>query len=229
MQLTIVVDNNAQFDPEDKNRRKRGIGIWIETGTQNLLFYAGTSEMIEYNIALLDLNINRLDALILGQERWEDAKGLTSVLVNRKQPLPVYHSSGFFNNEKGLATKQHWEKLGADFRIVEAPRELVKNLWVSGPLDQSNAMELYLNTPEGLVVVEGSADSGLEKRIGPALNFTGNERFCGLIGESFEVLNHMKLDFVAASYACGVVMEKSSGKGNAFVHYPVFCGMKMEY
>ena len=228
MQLTIVADNNAQFNPENKGGRKRGMVVWIEAGNQKLLFDAGTSEMSAYNIALLGLSVDQLDALILGQERWEDAKGLASILVNRKQALPVYHSSGFFAREKGLATKQHWTKLGAEFHVVEEPIELVQNLWVNGPLDQGSAMELYLNTAKGLVVVEGRTDSGLEKRIGAALNLTGNERFCGLVGESFEALNHMKLDFVAASYACGVAMDKNPLIGNKCVYHPVFCGMKLE-
>jgi len=77
-------------------------------------------------------------------------------------------------------------------------------------------------------VVEGGIDSGLEKRVGTALSLTGADHICGLVGESFDALKRMKLDFVAASYACGVATSMNSEKEHAYSYHPVFCGMKLE-
>lgn len=166
LKVTVVVDNCVSPAVRKPFRGQHGLAVLIDTGTNKILFDAGPSDIVVHNLGLLGVHPRDLDAIVLSHGHYDHTGGLASVLTMAAKKIPVfahpdifkprYHIDGTNCKFVGVPfTKEHLNSLGADFRSVEEPVELVPNLWISGPIPRET---VYEEGDVGLVVAEGSCD-----------------------------------------------------------------------
>ena len=145
MKFTVVVDNNVPPGAKAAFRGEHGLSVLIETGANKILFDAGPSDIVVYNLGLLGVHPRELDAIVLSHGHYDHTGGLPSVLAMAGKKIPVFSHPDIFTKRYSVAanncryvgvpfTREHLVHLGADFRSVEEPLELVPNLWISGPV-----------------------------------------------------------------------------------------------
>ena len=152
MKFTVVVDNNVPPGAKAAFRGEHGLSVLIETGANKILFDAGPSDIVVYNLGLLGVHPRELDAIVLSHGHYDHTGGLPSILAMAGKKIPVFSHPDIFQKRYSVAanscryvgipfTREHLVHLGADFRSVEEPLELVPNLWISGPVPRETNYE----------------------------------------------------------------------------------------
>ena len=152
MKFTVVVDNNVPPGAKAAFRGEHGLSVLIETGANKILFDAGPSDIVVYNLGLLGVHPRELDAIVLSHGHYDHTGGLPSILAMAGKKIPVFSHPDIFTKRYSVAanncryvgvpfTREHLVHLGADFRSVEEPLELVPNLWISGPVPRETNYE----------------------------------------------------------------------------------------
>ena len=163
LKFTVVVDNCVSPGAKAPFRAQHGLAVLIDTGANKILFDAGPSDIVIHNLGLLGVHPRELDAIVLSHGHYDHTGGLASVLTMAAKKIPVFSHPDIFKPRYAVEgsnckyvgvpfTKECLTHLGADFRPVEEPVELVPNLWISGPVPRETVYE------EGdirLVVAEG--------------------------------------------------------------------------
>jgi len=152
LKITVVVDNNVPPGAKAPFRGEHGLAVLIETGTNRILFDAGPSDVVVHNLGLLGIHPRELDAIVLSHGHYDHTGGLAALLTMAAKKIPVFSHPDIFtprysvtgNNCRFVGipfTREYLVRLGADFRSVEEPQELVPNLWISGPVPRETAYE----------------------------------------------------------------------------------------
>lgn len=152
LKFTVVVDNNVPPGAKAPFRGEHGLSVLIDTGTNRILFDAGPSDIVVYNLGLLGVHPRELDAIVLSHGHYDHTGGLSALLTMASKKIPVFSHPDIFKPRYALSagscryvgvpfTREHLARLGADFRSVEEPQELVPNLWISGPVPRDTSYE----------------------------------------------------------------------------------------
>ena len=152
LKFTVVVDNNVPPGARAPFRGEHGLSVLIETGTNRILFDAGPSDIVVYNLGLLGVHPKELDAIVLSHGHYDHTGGLAALLTMAAKKIPVFSHPDIFKPRYSVSgggcryvgvpfTKEYLVRLGADFRSVEEPQELVPNLWISGPVPRETTYE----------------------------------------------------------------------------------------
>lgn len=152
LKFTVVVDNSVPLGAKAPFRGEHGLSVLIETGTNNILFDAGPSDVVAYNLGLLGFHPRDLDAIILSHGHYDHTGGLPTILMMAGKTLPVFSHPDIFKNRYATSgdkcrfvgvpfSRDYLEKLGADFRPIEDPTELLPSLWISGPVPRETNYE----------------------------------------------------------------------------------------
>ena len=153
LKFTVVVDNNVPPGARAPFRGEHGLSVLIETGTNNILFDAGPSDVVVYNLGLLGVHPRDLDAIILSHGHYDHTGGLASVLTMAGKTLPVFSHPDIFKKRYSVAggncrfagvpfSVDYLSSLGAEFRPIEDPTELLPSLWISGPVPRETSYEI---------------------------------------------------------------------------------------
>jgi 7,8-dihydropterin-6-yl-methyl-4-(beta-D-ribofuranosyl)aminobenzene 5'-phosphate synthase len=152
LKITVVVDNNVPTLAKVAFRGEHGLAVLIETGANQILFDTGQSDIVLHNLGLLGVHPRDLDAIVLSHGHYDHTGGLASVLAMAGKKIPVFSHPGIFQPRYAVSgancryvgvpyNKDYLARLGADFRSVEEPLELVPNLWISGPIPRETSYE----------------------------------------------------------------------------------------
>ena len=172
LKFTVVVDNNVPLGAKAPFRGEHGLSVLIETGTNKILFDAGPSDVVVYNLGLLGVHPRELDAIILSHGHYDHTGGLPAVLTMAGKTLQVFSHPDIFKKRYDISrdgcryvgvpfSADYLASLGADFRPIEDPTELLPSLWISGPVPRETNYEVGVDS---LVVpdeeCEGCAPKG---------------------------------------------------------------------
>lgn len=152
LKFTVVVDNNVPPGAKVPFRGEHGLSVLVETGTNRILFDAGPSDIVVYNLGLLGIHPRDLDAIVLSHGHYDHTGGLPSLLTMAAKKIPVFSHPDIFKPRYSLTSascryvgvpfvREYLARMGADFRNVEEPLELVPNLWISGPVPRETSYE----------------------------------------------------------------------------------------
>jgi 7,8-dihydropterin-6-yl-methyl-4-(beta-D-ribofuranosyl)aminobenzene 5'-phosphate synthase len=219
MKLTIAIDNCVPINAASPFLGEHGLSMLLETGDSRLLIDTGQSAAVIHNLGLLGVAPASLDLIVISHGHHDHTGGLFHILGQAKKRIPVYlHEAAFkprFSVSQGERRfagiphrKDQLSSLGADWRLVREPLELLPGLWLSGAVPRTTAYEtgdvrlvapnansgcdcqdeidddmaLFYRSEKGLVVISGCTHSGLVNMVRHGLEVTGAGRLHGWIG-----------------------------------------------
>lgn len=121
LKLTVLVDD--QKNPQKPELlAKHGLSFFIESEVKeekiNLLMDTGpSSKIILHNARKMDLNLNKINCILLSHGHYDHVNGLMGVLKNIKEPTPVLvHPNAF---DPKFSYKPYLKYSGPNFSISE--------------------------------------------------------------------------------------------------------------
>jgi 7,8-dihydropterin-6-yl-methyl-4-(beta-D-ribofuranosyl)aminobenzene 5'-phosphate synthase len=190
--ITFVYD---AFGPASKLVKDWGFAAFIEYGGRRILFDTGNNAQIfADNARSLDIDLARLDAVVISHRHGDHTSGLTHLLAvapgvtiyapregaffkseiprNFLQPHPgLPKELRYFEGKppERFVSGSPWQE--ADFRIVSEPTEIFPGFYLlatrseqPGTLEM-NELSLAFRTPRGLAVVVGCSHPGIDSII----------------------------------------------------------------
>jgi 7,8-dihydropterin-6-yl-methyl-4-(beta-D-ribofuranosyl)aminobenzene 5'-phosphate synthase len=213
--VTILVENCAS--PATTLMGEHGFAALIETEDFCLLFDTGQGKVIIPNLEALGIDLIRVNAVSLSHGHYDHAGGLPAVL-KKTGKIPVYLGEAAFAPKYALlpngadkwigmpGSREELEKEGADFQIVEGPRELSPRIILTGSIPRVADFEsvepilvvekegekvpdlipedqaVILKGEKGITVLTGCAHAGMVNTLWFAQKITGADKIHGLIG-----------------------------------------------
>jgi 7,8-dihydropterin-6-yl-methyl-4-(beta-D-ribofuranosyl)aminobenzene 5'-phosphate synthase len=188
--ITFIYD---AFGPENALQKDWGFAALVEYGGKRVLFDTGNDAAIfEHNIKQLDIDLTRLDAVVISHRHGDHTSGLNYLLaVNPDVTIYVPHEAAFFKSippqtflepqpdlprnlryyegkkPQRWTSGTPWEK--GKFEIVTKTEEILPGFYALTTQSQKtgtkemNEVSLAVRTPEGLAVVVGCSHPGVEK------------------------------------------------------------------
>lgn len=214
MKITVVMENCISFGGKKSFKAEHGLSLLIQHEGLRWLMDAGQSDIALHNLGLLGINPGQLEGFILSHGHYDHTGGLAPMLAQAGKTMPVYMAPGAFMRRYTRSgggqrfigipfAREMLESMGADFCLVDQPRQLADNLWLSGPVPRQTAyesgdagfvdetgandivpddMSLFYAGDKGLTVITGCAHSGIINIINYGLKLTGCSRLYGVIG-----------------------------------------------
>ena len=152
--VTILYDN---YVFTEGTKADWGFACLIEGTEKTILFDTGTKpDIFWHNIQKLNVDINKVDMIIISHEHGDHTGGLFSFL-EKKHDVPVYTPVSFSDK-----FKQRVKQAGAKLVEVNEPFEVCKGVFSTGEMGvQIKEQSLVLDTSKGAVVITGCAHPGI--------------------------------------------------------------------
>jgi 7,8-dihydropterin-6-yl-methyl-4-(beta-D-ribofuranosyl)aminobenzene 5'-phosphate synthase len=160
--ITIAYNNVAGGTSLDV-QTGLGFGAYIVCKGKTLLFdVGGDFSTLLSNIKALELDISKLDAVVISHNHWDHVYGLPGVLA-----FTQYRSSVYVPSSSREAILRQNPR--ASVMTVNEPEQISDDIWSTGSLDAHYRdisffeHSLILNKEDGLYVVTGCAHPGIVK------------------------------------------------------------------
>jgi 7,8-dihydropterin-6-yl-methyl-4-(beta-D-ribofuranosyl)aminobenzene 5'-phosphate synthase len=154
IKVTILYDNYVHTEG---TKADWGFACLIEGTEKTILFDTGTRpDILWHNLETLDVNISRVDQIVLSHIHGDHTGGLHSVL-EKHHDVSVYVPASF--PEEFVSSI---EDAGAEAVRVSDPVQICEDVHLTGEIKgPANEISLILDTSEGLVVITGCAHPGI--------------------------------------------------------------------
>lgn len=202
IKITILYDN---YSAMEGTKTDWGFGCLIEGTDKTILFDTGTKgNILWHNIGALKVDIDKLDLIVISHMHGDHMGGLASVLEKNPR-VTVYLPSS--SPESSI---QSIEQAGASVERVKEPKEIAKNVYLTGEMrGPANEQSLFLDTSQGLVIVTGCAHPGIVSIIKKAVEIVPKKPYAviggfHLLDKSNEEIQAIIRDFRKAEVSkCG--------------------------
>lgn len=209
MRITILVDNYLTQLATLRLRLLAEWGLAAYIHDYRLLYDTGlTGTALLNNMRALGIDPDEPDTLVISHRHIDHTGGVKKLLEARRRPLRIIAHKNLFARAYARDEGGRLEDIGVDFDeaflkakgaelvLIEGPYKLNDAVVVSGEIPRRwgpshlgaitdnvpDDMALYINTPEGLVVLTGCGHSGVENIVEYGLQLTGAKRLKALIG-----------------------------------------------
>ena len=146
--ITILVDNIAR---KPGLKSEHGLSMFIEIDGHALLFDTGQSDIILHNAQALDVDLARIESIILSHGHYDHSGGLPYILEITK-PIEIICHPALTNKKFRVYPAGRtdigvrWEKgalksKGAKFVFKTHPLEIIPDIWISGEIPRNSAFE----------------------------------------------------------------------------------------
>jgi len=207
--LTVLVENTASGRGL---LGEHGLSYLIEAGEHRILFDTGQGLALQHNAKQLGINLQNLDAVVLSHGHYDHAGGLMAVLDECNPTKLFLHPSALqpkFSNRGEIGSPiQDQETLENKFRQLiwtDKPTEIIPGVYLTGTIPRLHPLEntggdfwqdsqhekvdllwddqaLFIDAPEGLVVVLGCAHAGVINTLNYIAKITDKDKFYAVIG-----------------------------------------------
>jgi len=205
--ITVLVENTAG---RRGLLGEHGLSFWITADGQPLLFDTGQGMALGHNAKKLGIALENLTAIALSHGHYDHTGGLPFVLEKCPGATLFLHPAALqpkysLNNSIG-SPLENQNRLG-DRPLVwtEKPTEIMPGVYLTGTIPRHQPLEdtgeifwrdpahenvdhlpddqaLFLNCPEGWVVVLGCAHSGVINTLDYIAQLTGTKKFYLVMG-----------------------------------------------
>jgi len=154
VKFTVLYDNYVH---REGTKADWGFSCLIEGTEKTILFDTGTKpEVLMHNIEVLGIDLKTVDLVVLSHGHGDHTGGLPAVLERNPQVEVLFPVS--FPPEFGRKVAA----AGARPRTVDKPVEICRNVFLTGEMGEAiKEMSLVVDTPGGLVVVNGCSHPGI--------------------------------------------------------------------
>ncbi len=209
LKITVLVENTAGGKGL---LGEHGLSFLIEADDQQILFDTGQGLALRHNAQTLGISLENLDTIVLSHGHYDHAGGLPTILehctntdlfLHPKAIAPKYSPRGDIgspiDNVKTLAS--HCRRL----IWTETPTEIMPGVSITGTIPGHHPLEntggafwhnsqhtevdrllddqaLYLQVPEGIVVIFGCAHAGVINTLDYIAQITNTNKFYAVIG-----------------------------------------------
>lgn len=205
--VRIVVLNDNRCD-SNNFESEHGISLFIECDGKRILFDSGQTDIFIKNARKLDIDLNKIDDIILSHGDYDHGNGLKYLSAKAKlichPDFVLTRISKRTGNNNGL--NQTRDELKQKFDLIETkePFYISENIIFLGEIERKNDFEkgknlpaydenqntyehlddsgLVIKTEEGLIVISGCAHSGICNTIEYAKKITGDNRILAAVG-----------------------------------------------
>ncbi|MCF8034819.1 MAG: MBL fold metallo-hydrolase [Desulfarculaceae bacterium] len=150
--LTVVVENSVGF--ASRLLGEHGLSMWVEHQGVNILYDTGMGQALLANLAVLELDPDNLDAVVISHGHYDHMGGLEALLQARSKAVDVWCHPNVFGchlaqllptdpmREIGPPLAQSgYEALGARFHFVEKPVEPWPGITLLAPIPRQTSFE----------------------------------------------------------------------------------------
>jgi 7,8-dihydropterin-6-yl-methyl-4-(beta-D-ribofuranosyl)aminobenzene 5'-phosphate synthase len=209
LSITVLVENTAGGRGL---LGEHGLSFFIETETSRLLLDTGQGLTLLHNAEQLGIDLARLDAIVLSHGHYDHTGGLPDLLQQARGATlflhpaaiaPKYSPGGEIGSP--FLDAQTISHQGHRLVWTECPMEVVSGIWVTGAIPRRHPLEdtggrfwtdanhenpdslmddqaLFMETPEGMVVILGCAHAGVINTLDYIAELTGQIHFHAVIG-----------------------------------------------
>lgn len=202
MKVSILTDNN----PGGNTAAEHGLSYFVEHGGRKILFDTGQSDLFLQNAALMGIDLEQRDLIILSHGHFDHGNGLAHLSGGRllchpdcfvKRYRTVDHTYiGLKYSEDEIAEKFDLTTsresfpvsdsimfLGEIPRITDFESQQTAFSFEDGSPDfVADDSAIALQTEKGLFVITGCGHSGVVNTLEHARNVTGEQRIFGIMG-----------------------------------------------
>ena len=154
LKMTVLYDN---YPGTEGTRSEWGFACLIEGTEKTILFdTGGDGEAFMHNIKRLNIDLEKVDLIVISHNHWDHIGGLNVVLEKNPKP-PVYIPYSFpFDFVRNV------ESHGGRVIPVKDPVEICENVFLTGQMGtQIKEQSLIVNTTQGSVIVTGCSHQGI--------------------------------------------------------------------
>ncbi|OLP20459.1 MBL fold metallo-hydrolase [Leptolyngbya sp. 'hensonii'] len=242
--VTVLVDNTAG---DRGLLSEHGLSFLIETDDHPVLFDTGQGFALHHNAQRLNISLVDLDAIVISHGHYDHTGGLPALLKHSSKTdlflhpeaiAPKYSSRGDIGSPiqdaQALSNQVH--------RLVwtERPTEVIPGVWVTGSIPRHHPLEntegwfwcnpertdrdllpddqaLFMETPNGFVVILGCAHAGVINTLDYIAEITGERKFYAVlggmhllhassdrIGATLERLKRYEVQLIGANHCTGM-------------------------
>ncbi len=142
MKITVLIENSA-IDSSFKT--EHGISFWIETETGKVIFDAGQSEKVKFNIEKLKIPVESANALVISHGHY-DHTGAVKYILSTNPNIKIYlHPQALepkygckfgFSRYIGISEENKSAILEKKENIIytESPTKIIDRIYVTGPI-----------------------------------------------------------------------------------------------
>jgi 7,8-dihydropterin-6-yl-methyl-4-(beta-D-ribofuranosyl)aminobenzene 5'-phosphate synthase len=209
LKITVLVENTAGGKGL---LGEHGLSFLIEADERKILFDTGQGLALHHNAKILGISLENLDTIVLSHGHYDHAGGLptllehcanTDLFLHPEAIAPKYSPRGNigFPIENEQILRSHFRRLV----WTETPTEIMPGVYVTGTIPRHHPLEnteetfwhnsehtevdpllddqaLYLQAPEGWVVILGCAHAGVINTLDYIAQITDINKFYAVIG-----------------------------------------------
>ncbi|NMB55512.1 MAG: MBL fold metallo-hydrolase [Leptolinea sp.] len=150
LEISCLVDNTAQQG--SPFWAEHGLAFVIKTPDRQILFDTGQSGVVlEHNAALMGIELNRTDALVLSHAHFDHTGGLERLMTHVFPGLPLFANADFFQERFHTVNGQP-ESIGIpisrekitnffDIHLEKMPAGVVPGIWTTGEITDRSEFE----------------------------------------------------------------------------------------
>ena len=174
----ITVYDNYQSNPVLQTGH--GFSCLIKTNNKTLLFDTGAnSETLLGNMEKLNIDINKIDTVILSHEHYDHIGGMSGFL-EKNNKVEIYIPKSFLQS-----FKEEFKATSASVVDVYNPAEISSSVYSTGELETNIGIKeqsLIIATEKGLVIITGCSHPGIVNIVEKAKDLTGESIYFVLGG-----------------------------------------------
>ena len=154
VKITILYDN---YLFSERLKTDWGFSCFIEGTEKVILFDTGTNgDILFYNINKLKVNPKNVEYIVISHNHSDHTGGFFTFLEKNNKVTIFLPASSPQDTIKKI------ERTGAKVILVDKPREICKDVFLTGEMGTSvKEQSIILNTDNGLVIITGCAHPGI--------------------------------------------------------------------